>query len=145
MSSRKRPLDYSPREFVVRLFPGVKPALLKGLFARVTRLELNDVGAVVDLNLNQQAAMCVKSGALETVKLTNGVWQAGWPCTPGTVFNTDGLRRNLKGTCLCRVAKQSTLMLLSADDFEAELKVNQPLAEALDALGEWRGGPLPPD
>ena len=49
MSSRKRPLDYSPREFVVRLFPGVKPALLKGLFARVTRLELNDVGAVVDL------------------------------------------------------------------------------------------------
>jgi CRP-like cAMP-binding protein len=127
---------YSPREFVVRLFPGVKPALLAGLFARVRHIELNEVGAVVDLNLNQQAAMCVKSGALELVKLTNGVWQAFWRSTPGTVFNTDGLRRKLKGTCLCRVAKQSTLMLLSADDFDAELKVNQPLAEALDALGE---------
>ena len=54
---------YSPREFVVRLFPEVKPALLTGLFARVTRLELTEVGAVVDLNLNRQAAMCVKSDA----------------------------------------------------------------------------------
>src|SRR5262249_6318187 len=122
---------YSPRGFVVRLFPGVKPVLLTGLFARVTRLELNEVGAVVDLNLNQQAAMCVKSGELESVKLTNGVWQAFWHSTPGTVFNTDGLWRKLKGTCMCRVAKPTTLMLLSAEDFEAELKVNQPLSEAL--------------
>jgi len=126
----------SPREFVVRLFPGVEHALLTGLVARVTPLNLTEVGAIVDLNLNQQAAMCIKSGVLESVKLTNGVWQAFWHSTPGTVFNTDGLRRKLKGTCLCRVAKPATLMLLSADDFEAELKVNQPLSDALGALGE---------
>lgn len=126
----------SPREFVVRLFPGVEHALLTGLIARVTRLELTEVGAVVDLNLNQQAAMCIKSGALESVKLANGVWEAFWHSTPGTVFNTDGLRRKLKGPCMCRVAKQSTLMVLSADDFEAELQVNEPLAETLGARGE---------
>ncbi|MFO0818306.1 MAG: hypothetical protein U1A77_10220 [Pirellulales bacterium] len=113
----------------------MKPAILKGLIARVTHLELAEVGAVVDLNLNQQAAMCVRSGALESVNHTNGVWQAFWLSTPGTVFNTDGLRRKLKGTCFCRVVKPATLMLLSADEFEAELKVNQPLAEAIQARG----------
>lgn len=122
---------YSPRAFVARLFPGVKPALLTGLVARVTRLELAEVGAVVDLNLNQQAAMCVRSGALESVNYDGGVWQAFWLSTPGTVFNTDGLRRKLTGTCLCRVVKQTTLMLLTADEFEAELKLNEPLAVAL--------------
>jgi CRP-like cAMP-binding protein len=126
---------YSRRAFVVRLFPGMKPAILKGLIARVTHLELAEVGAVVDLNLNQQAAMCVRSGALESVNHTNDVWQAFWLSTPGTVFNTDGLRRKLKGTCFCRVVKPATLMLLSADEFEAELKVNQPLAEALQVRG----------
>src|SRR5262245_59468310 len=126
----------SPREFVVRLFPEVEYALLTGLVARVTRLELTEVGAIVDLNLNQQAAMCIKRGALESVKLANGVWQAFWHSRPGTVFNTDGLQLKLKGSCMCRVAKPATLMLLSADDFEAELKVNQPLSEALGARGE---------
>jgi CRP-like cAMP-binding protein len=125
----------SPREFVMRLFPGVEHALLTGLIARVTQLKLTEVGAIVDLNLNQQAAMCIKSGALESVNLTNGVWQTFWHSTPGTVFNTDGLRRKLNGTCMCRVAKPATLLLLSADDFEAELKVNQPLSEALGATG----------
>jgi CRP-like cAMP-binding protein len=129
-------LPPSPREFVARLFPGVEHALLTGLVARVARLRLTEVGVVVDLNRNQQAAMCIERGVLESVKLTNGVWQAFWRSTPGTVFNTDGLRRQLKGPCMCRVAKQATLMLLSADDFEAELKVNQPLAEALGALAE---------
>jgi CRP-like cAMP-binding protein len=130
----RRPL--STREFVARLFPGVDHALLTGLVARVARLKLTEVGAVVDLNLNQQAAMGIERGALESVKLTNGEWEAFWRSTPGTVFNTDGLRRKLQGPCMCRVAKQVTLMLLSADDFEAELKVNQPLAEALGSLGE---------
>ena len=55
---------------------------------------------------------------------------------PGTRIKVQGLRRKLKGPCMCRVAKQSTLMVLSADDFEAELKVNQPLAEKLGARGE---------
>ncbi len=126
----------SPRQFVARLFAGVEPALLTGLVARVTRLELTEVGAVVNLNLNRQAAMGVKSGALESVKRTKGVWQAFWRSPPGTVFNTDGLRRKLKGSCMCRVAKPATLLLLSADDFDAELEVNQPLSEALAARGE---------
>ena len=126
----------SPRQFVARLFPGVEHALLTGLVARVTRLELTEVGAVVNLNLKRQAAMGVKSGALESVKLTNGVWQAFWRSPRGTVFNTDGLRRKLKGSCMCRVAKPATLIVLSADDFEAELNVNQPLSEALGARDE---------
>jgi CRP-like cAMP-binding protein len=126
----------SPRQFVARLFPEVEPALLTGLVTRVMRLELTEAGAVVDLNLNRQAAMGVKSGALESVKLTDGVWQAFWRSPSGTVFNTDGLRRKLKGSCLCRVAKPATLLLLSADDFEAELTVNQPLSEAIGARDE---------
>jgi hypothetical protein len=52
------------------------------------------------------------------------------------VYNTDGLRRGLTGPCLCRVAEPATLLLLSADDFEAELEVNWPLSEALAARGE---------
>jgi CRP-like cAMP-binding protein len=125
-----------PRQFVARLFPGVEDALLAGLVARVTRLELTEVGAVVDLNQDRQAAMCVRSGVLDSVGLADGVWQAFWRSTPGTVFNTDGLRRRLKGSCLCRVARPATLLLLSADDFEAELVSNRPLAEALAARSE---------
>lgn len=119
------------RAFVETLFPDVDPALLTGLVARVTQLELTLVGEVIDLNLDQQAAVCVKSGALESVHLTDGVWQAFWLSTPGTVFNADGLRRKLKGPCLLRAATRSILMRLSADDFEAELKVNESLAKAL--------------
>jgi hypothetical protein len=126
----------SPRQFVARLFPEVEHVLLTGLVARVTRLELTDVGAVVNLNLNRQAAIGVKSGALESVKRTKGVWQAFWRSPPGTVFNTDGLRRKLKGSCMCRVAKPTTLLLLLADDFEAELNVNGPLSEALGVRDE---------
>lgn len=126
---------HSQKEFVAQLFPEIDYALLTGLVARVKRLELIDVGVVVDLNVNQQAAMSIERGVLESVKLTNGVWQAFWRSTPGTVFNRDGLWRKLKGPCMCRVAKRATLMLLSADDFEAELKVNQPLADAMGDRG----------
>ena len=126
----------SPRLFVSRLFFRVKPALLKGLTARVTRIELTDAGVVVNLNRYGQAAMGVTSGALESVKLTNGVLQAYWRSPPGTVFNTAGLRRKLKGSCMCRVVKPTTILLLSADDFEGELSVNRPLSEALDARDE---------
>jgi len=124
----------TPREFVVRLFPEVEYALLTGLIQRVKRLELTEVGAVVDLKQNQQAAMCVERGALESVKLASGVWEAFCSSSPGTVFNTAGLQRKLKGPGMCRVAKKTTLMLLSADDFEAELQMNQPLAETLRSI-----------
>jgi CRP-like cAMP-binding protein len=127
----RRPLG--PREFVARLFPGLDPTLLTGLVSRVSLLELTDVGTVVDLNENRQAAMGIVRGRLDSVALTDGAWQAYWRSDPGTVFNTDGLRRKLQGSCLCKVVKQTTLMLLSAEDFEAELKVNQSLAEALIA------------
>lgn|GEM_PF-5273160 len=127
----------SPRQFVARLFPEVEPALLKGLTARVSRIELLDSGEVVDLKKRfGQAAMGVKSGALESVKRTNGVWQAFWRSTPGTVFNTNGLRRKLKGSCMCRVAKPTILLLLSAADFEAELNANRPLSKAIGASDE---------
>src|SRR5262249_26224911 len=84
----------------------------------------------------------MERGVLENT-LTNGVWQALCESTPGTVFNTDGLRRKLNGLCMCRVAKQATLMLLSADDFEAELKSNQPLAEALGVRRQAMADSIP--
>lgn len=121
--------------FVETLFPEVESSLLDGLLARVTQFELAQVGEVVDLNLDRQAAACVKSGALESVHLKEGVWQAFWLSEPGTVFNSAGLLRKLDGPCFLRATMRSILMRLSADDFEAELKVNQPLAEALKANG----------
>lgn len=126
----------SPHQIVARLLPEVESALLTGLVARVARLELTEVGAVVDLNRNGQAAMGVSSGALESVTLADGVWQPFWRSSTGVVFNTDGLRRMLEGSCMCRVAKPTTLFMLSADDFETELKVNRPLSEALGGRGE---------
>lgn len=125
----------SPREFIETLFYRVDPKLLTGLVERVTQLELNQVGEVIDLNSSQQAALCVKSGALESVKLINGAWEAFWRSPAGTVFNADGLRRKLEGPCLCRVAQKTTLMRLSADDFETELKSNPTLAAALSVNG----------
>ena len=54
--------------------------------SRVTLFELTQPDKVEELNLDQQAALCLKSDALESVKLTNGVWQAFWHSAPSATM-----------------------------------------------------------
>jgi hypothetical protein len=119
--------DANQLEFVARIFPGVPRAKLHGLADRVTRLEL-EPGFV---SLRQQAAMCIERGVLESGRRTKGEWKAFWVSKPGTVLNTDAIFRKTKGVGVMRATKRTTLLLLTADAFEAELEGNRDLAKRL--------------
>ncbi len=104
------------------------PSELLPLAKWVTRVEL-EVGFVT---LRQQAAMCVEKGSLESGRGTEAVWQPFWTSNAGTVFNTQALYRRKPAPGLFRVAAPATLLVLTADDFEAALAEDGNLMALLE-------------